>query len=245
MMDGGKGGKGDMKGDWSDDDREEQMEANVTFLMVAFSGMVQLALRTFRYRSSETYYDSGATTSSTNYWEYSNMISGYYFLAAFSIAFITQLLSMFGIANEINLYVWMGLLGGIGGLVELVSGLLLWYAYDEAYVMSEDADSTAAELVAASVVMAAVKEEMMWGAIDSLGIEFALEETGKDWAQYQMRAAGYENEKGKGGRKGEGWSDCSDDDEECMAKRDAKMDGGDKPPRPENLFIQGVRYFAL
>lgn len=232
-----------MHGDWSDDDREEQMEANMTFLMVAFSGMAQIALKTFRYRSNENYYDSGATTSTTNYWEYSNMISGYYFLAAFSIAFITQLLSMFGIANEINLYVWMGLLGGLGGLVELVSGLLMWYAYDEAYVMYEDEDSTSAELVASAVVMAAIKEEMMMGAIDSLGIEFALNETGRDWAEYQMNAAGYEGKKGKkGGRKGEDWSDCSEDDEECMEKMDMK--DGDKP-KPENLFIQGVRYFAL
>jgi hypothetical protein len=242
MMEGGKGGKGDMKGDWSDDEGEEAMEANVTFLMVAFSGMVQIALKTFRYRSNENYYDDGATTSSTNYWEYSNMISGYYFLAAFSIAFTTQLLSMFGIANEINLYVWMGLLGGLGGLVEMVAGLLSWYAYDEAYVMGEDADSTSAELVAAYAVMAAIKEETMMAGINGLATEFALEEVGRDWAKYQMNAAGYENEKGKGGRKGEDWSDCSDDDEECMAKRDEKMDG---KPKPENLFIQGVRYFAL
>lgn len=236
------GGKGDMRGDWSDDDGEEQMEANVTFLMVAFSGMLQIGLKTFRYHSDEDYYVYGATTSSTNYWEYANMISSYYFLAAFGIAFITQLLSMFGIANEVNLYVWMGLLGGLGGLVEMVSGLLLWYAYDEAHVMYYEDDSTTAEVTAAAVVMGAIKEEMMMGAIESLGIEFALNETGKDWAEYQMKAAGYEG-KGKGGRKGEDWSDCSEDDEECMEKMEMK--DGDKPPKPENLFIQGVRYFAL
>jgi len=233
-----------MNGDWSDDERERDMEANVTFLMVAFSGMAQILLKTYRYRSNESYYDSGATTSTTNYWEYSNMISGYYFLTASTIAFITQLLSMFGIANGINLYVWMGLLGGLGGLVEMVSGLLSWYAYDEAYVMSEDDDSTSAELSAAYTVMAAIKEETMMAGIDGLAVEFALKEVGRDWYKYQMREAGWENEKGKkGGRKGEGWSDCSDDDEECMEKRDEKMDG--KPPKPENLFIQGVKYFAL
>ena len=136
--------------------------------------------------------------------------------------------------NEVNLYVWMGLLGGLGGLVEMVSGLLLWYAYDEAHVMYYEDDSTTAEVTAAAVVMAAIKEEMMMGAIDSLGIEFALNETGKDWAEYQMKAAGYEG-KGKGGRKGEDWSDCSEDDEECMEMMKEKKDG-DKPPKPENLF---------
>jgi len=70
-----------------------------------------------------------------------NMLSDYSFLVLGGIAFITQLLSMFGIANEINLLVWMWGLGFVGMLVEVVAGIMMAYGYDSAYTLSTSDDA--------------------------------------------------------------------------------------------------------
>ena len=124
MEDGGKGDK--------DDRQAAVMEANITFLVVGLVHTAAIGLKMFRYRSASTYYDNGDVLG-TNYWKYASQLSGYFWLAGMGIATVTQLLSMFGIANEINLLVWTVGLGGIGELVSLVTSILMFLAWDKAY----------------------------------------------------------------------------------------------------------------
>ena len=124
--------------------------------MTAMSLTLHASLVQFRYRSSDTYYDAGAGGSvwglgfgllylfvddSCNYWEYLNMLWNYFTIGWMGIATITQLLSMLGIAAEINLMVWM--YGGVVNMVvSFISGLVAMYAYDAYWQVSEDSTSS-------------------------------------------------------------------------------------------------------
>ena len=154
--------------------------------MIALGNVVGLGMKHYRYRSSTTYYDSGDVLGDNNYWQLVNTIGGNFWLAAFSVAFITQLLAIFGIANGINVMVWAVGLGGIGGLVNLVTGIMAWYAYDLAYQLTEDSSTSAADLLDAAVVMAAIKDDMMMATIDGLSTELGLASVSEEWFMWNM-----------------------------------------------------------
>ena len=121
-------------------DSSTLMQAQVAYLMTAMSLTVHAALVQFRYRSSDTFYDAGDALT-TNYWELLNMLWNYFTIGWMGIATITQLLSMLGIAAEINLMVWM--YGGIVNMVvSFISGLVAMYAYDAYWSVSEDSTSS-------------------------------------------------------------------------------------------------------
>lgn len=143
-------------------------------------------MKHYRYRSSTTYYDSGDVLGDNNYWQLVNTIGGNFWLAAFSVAFITQLLAIFGIANGINVMVWTIGLGGIGSLVNMVTGIMAWFGYDLAYQVTENSDSSAAELIDAAVVMAAIKDDMMMATIDGLTTELGLASVSEEWFMWNM-----------------------------------------------------------
>ena len=154
--------------------------------MIALGNVVGLSMKHFRYRSSTTYYDSGDVLGDNNYWQLVNTIGGNFWLAAFSVAFITQLLAIFGIANDINVIVWAVGLGGIGGLVNLVTGIMSWYAYDLAYQLTEDSSTSAADLLDAAVVMAAIKDDVMMSTLDGLTTELGLASVSEEWFMWNM-----------------------------------------------------------
>ena len=72
----------------------------------------------------------------------SEQLGMYTTLALMSIASITQLLSMLGMAVEINLIVWLLVIPVVGGLVGLVSTILMSLGYDNAYSTSQKAGDT-------------------------------------------------------------------------------------------------------
>lgn len=138
------GGDGHM--DHDDDmkmDDMDIMKSQMVFLMTAVSATMHAALRTFRYRSADAYYNDGDSLS-TNYWKMLVQGADYFAMVFMGIASITQLLSMLGIAAEINLMVWM--YGGmVDMVVSLIWGLVYMYAVDAYWTDSEDtASSTAA-----------------------------------------------------------------------------------------------------
>jgi hypothetical protein len=63
----------------------------------------------------------------------------------FSIASITQLMSIFGLYSGINLAVWqVGV--GLGGMItSAIASLLRWWAYDSAWAFSNDSSKDFAE----------------------------------------------------------------------------------------------------
>lgn len=70
-----------------------------------------------------------------------NQSADYFAMVFMGVAFITQLLSMLGIAAEINLMVWM--YGGmISSITSLIFALVSMYAIDAYYVDSEDTASS-------------------------------------------------------------------------------------------------------
>ena len=141
---GGQGGKGGMGGEMKDIEKNGGMEAQVTFFIVALTNTMLTADSLFRYRSSSTYYDDGDVLG-TNYWKLANQLSGYFWLGAFGIATITQLLAMYGVANGINLGVWIYGLEMFGGLVGLVTSIMMFLGYDKAYTVANDEDTSASD----------------------------------------------------------------------------------------------------
>ena len=74
------------------------------------------------------------------------------------IATLTQLLSMLGIAAEINVMVWM-----YGGMIDMVVGLVTslvaMYAYDAYWTVSQDSgDSNQAN---AAIALAALEDDLL------------------------------------------------------------------------------------
>ena len=157
--------------------------------MTAFANVVGLGMKHYRYRSSSTYYDEGAVLGDTNYWELVNTIGGNFWLGAFSLAFITQLLAIFGIANGINVMVWMIGLGLIGGIVNLVTSIMAWYAYDLTYQILNDSSSSSADILSATAVKYAIKDDMMWSTLDGLTTELSLASVSEEWFMWNMRKA--------------------------------------------------------
>jgi len=91
------------------------------------------AMDAFRYRSDSKYYDGGELTSGdTNYWKMSDMLRLYSGLAIGGVLMVTSLMAAFGISPALNamLWMWMGLVGMIIGLVV---GVLRFLGYDAAY----------------------------------------------------------------------------------------------------------------
>merc|ERR1719189_335190 len=106
----------------------------MTYTSVAVMSAVGTALDMFRYNPSSTKYTEWGNlgaTATTNYWQYGSEMARYTSLAFWSVASVTQMLSMFQVAPEVNMMVWM--YGGMAGsMLGMVSHGLLMYAYDKA-----------------------------------------------------------------------------------------------------------------
>ena len=146
IPDGGAG-KGDMDGDESDYDDDDMMggamKANMAFLLTALSGAVAPAAWVFRYRTAETLAAVGTVASTTNYWELLDNFANYPMIAAHVVLTITQLLSMLGIAVEVNMMAW-----SVVGMLDMVMSTLYFFGFIGAHQMyheiEEDSASTAA-----------------------------------------------------------------------------------------------------
>ena len=132
-----QGGEYLLCGSNEDYDDKALGRAQRTYFTTALANSVQASLDTFRYRGSDSYYDDGDVLGSTNYWQLANQMHGYSGVAFWSLASITQLLSMFGHAVDINLIVW--LYGGrLLMLTSLATLILEYLAYDKSYQILSD-----------------------------------------------------------------------------------------------------------
>ena len=176
-VDGGKMGGMKM-------DDMEIMKSQMVFLMTAVSATMHAALRTFRYRNDAmTYYTDGDSLS-TNYWKMLVQGADYFAMVFMGIASITQLLSMLGIAAEINLMVWM-----YGGMVDMVVSLIWGLAYMyavEAYW--SDSDSTSATAATSGNAKEYLKEDMMNMVALETGAGVGLYIHHKGWMMGQWNA---------------------------------------------------------
>ena len=109
-----------------------------------------------------------------------------------AILTITQLLSMFGVAAEINVMLWgyaTMLVGPLLGAV--VSGLAMW-GYDQAYQLCDTDSSTYAD---ACTMQDTIEGDMLWHAVAELSMGAALMESYEGWMQAQFMALPVETQK--------------------------------------------------
>ena len=115
---------------------------NLTYFHVALAGLIEASLATFRYHD-ENENDAGEVMG-TNLWKLTAEVHHYSEIAFLGILTITQLLSMFGIAGEINIMAWMYIEMAemvLGLLIKLVTFYIINAGYDIAYDEDETADN--------------------------------------------------------------------------------------------------------
>lgn len=157
----------------------------------------------------------------TNYWKMVQVYGGYFWMAALSVASITQILAIFGIANEINLMVWIYGLEMVGGIVSFISMIVMWYAYDSAYAVSVDSSKTAAEQLQGEAVMLGIWMDFVKGTLNSIITEGALMMASEPWYRWNMKMAGYEMDGKRDGKRDgdhDGMMHDGDMPEDMMAK---------------------------
>ena len=116
-----------------------------------------------------------------------NEYGTYFWMGAMGIAAITQFLAIFGIANEINLLVWLVGLEGLGGLVSLATSIMLFMAYDDAYTVASDSSSAASDVTNAKLVMDGVWNDWVKGFVDGILSEGVLVAKGEAWWRYNLK----------------------------------------------------------
>lgn len=214
IPDGGAGKGGDMDGDESDYDDDDMMggamKANMAFLMTALSGAVAPAAWVLRYRTAEATAAVGTVASGTNYWELLDNFANYPMIAAHVVLSITQLLSMLGIAVEVNMMAW-----SVVGMLDMVMSTLYFFGFIGAHQMyheiEEDATSTAAEIADATAAIAMLEQrsyaQMAWGTHSML----VLYMHHKQWMKAQWEALPEE-------KKGEYKEDHDDHDDDMFSR---------------------------
>ena len=173
----------------------EAMWGNIGFLMVAISHVAYPALDLFRYQSADDYWTVSDQTFGlgfSNWWKIYNLIGQYGMLSVGAILTITQLLSMFGIAAEINVMLWGYATMFVGPILgAVVSGIAMW-GYDQAYQLCE-ADSSA--YADACNVMPVIEGDMLWQAVGELSMGAALYESYEGWMEAQFMVLPEETQK--------------------------------------------------
>ena len=106
---------------------------NLTYLLVAAGVATHAALMAFRYASRSGHYATFLTGTGTNWFEIRDLIQNYANLSLFGIAFVTQLLALFGIATGINAMVWIYGIMLAGGLANGVAEFMKFLAYDNCW----------------------------------------------------------------------------------------------------------------
>jgi len=163
-------------------DEIDPLSGQISFTLVAFATAFSAGLDLFRYRPAASYYDDFDDINDINYWKYANQLGSYSALTIGSAAFVFQILSIFGIAVELNLLVWMWGFGAAGMSLAMASNALRYYAYDLAWVAQEDSNASAAgmpaEIRAEMVEISAMET--------SMGLTIWLES--RNWWAAQMMA---------------------------------------------------------
>ena len=168
----------------------DPMTGQITYTMVAIMSASMIALDMFRYNPSSSKYSEWANigaTASTPYWMYGGELARYTMLTFSSVTSITQILSMAGVAADVNMMVWM-----YGGMAASVLGLvahgLLMYSYDIANTALTS--STPSEVTAAQAVIDALELDFIAGAAHETLVGIELYEQGANWMAAQMMMMG-------------------------------------------------------
>ena len=105
-------------------------------------GLLSLVIFALRPKMTSVSQAASATFTNTNWYNLSNLIAGYGLLGLFGLAFVTQVLSIFGIASFVNVLVWLVGVGLLGGTVVLTALVFNFLAYNEIYDRVLDGNDT-------------------------------------------------------------------------------------------------------
>merc|ERR1712038_1012499 len=145
------------------------MMGTLTYLHVALMSAVHGGLELFVYHD-DTEYDDGDVLT-TNYWKYLAEFHHYSHFGIAAILTVTQILSMVGIAGEINIMAWM-YAEMLEQIIQLVMKLGYMYTYDAAYVIKEDSSSSASDVTNATSVMSGISEAVVNSTIEETANHF-------------------------------------------------------------------------
>ena len=139
-------------------DHINPLYGQIAFLTVALFNVAIPAMIQFRWRAdpsaTESWYALWTTSVaksglSTNYWELSNMVRNYGSIALWSVAFITQALSLAGLFADINVLVWtMGVML-FGLLLNITYSVLVLLGIMAAQKFNGTTTNDANEIIAA------------------------------------------------------------------------------------------------
>ena len=178
-MDGGM----DMGMDYPPKMEENGMQGNLTYLHVALFGFIHGGLELFRYHD-DTEYDNGDFMS-TNIWEMAGQLHHYSHFGIMGLLTVTQILSMVGVAGEINIMAWMYM-----EMLEMVLGLVVklmrMYVYESAYSTVNDTSASSADQTKAGTVMSEVMGEMTETLIEHTASHLALHVEHENWMHGQV-----------------------------------------------------------
>ena len=191
--------------------RKMRMGGQLTFTLVAAVALTFTSLRMFRYRQFGTYYAAGDVTG-TNWWLIGNMISQYSALSLWGLAFLTQLLALFGVLNKVNFFVWeIGIFRALP-LLSLVGAIFSYIAYEKAY-----------GLVDGMALMGAIRLEYLQTLIEGSMTGMALQGSAKSWTQANLRKRRMENER----RESDGEDDVLGEDDEMAGEPEVPAEEDD------------------
>ena len=160
------------------------MEGQITYTATAVMATTHIALTAFRYRPFATYYTEGDSLS-FNYWKLYNQIEQYAGLAIFGVASITQILSLFGVAADVNVLVWWYGVHMTGMVVHLITAVLRFLAYETAWTACAGDSTTNPDQCA---TFDAVEHEMLELTAMATSMEFTLYTNHKSWMKAQWLA---------------------------------------------------------
>ena len=135
-------------------------------LAVPLSYVVYIGFDFYRYHSATTYYDIGDTVlTSGNTWKWADRILTFGGMSIGEILTVTQILSMFGIATDINVFLWMLSTMLFIPLISVSYYGLMFWSYDRAYVSIENGlNASDAATLQSTVLMELAKMSVLLSA---------------------------------------------------------------------------------
>ena len=204
------------------DDHDEHghdnpMMANMTFLMTAMFGSAGYLLQWLRYRgygdSGMEYYTTGdqyfGASGTMNYWKMADTIRLPAGGAIWTILFITQAISMFSVAGEINMMAWMYLIP-VWMLANMVASVVQFVGYDAAYTRYASDTTTYAS---ALTLMTEMSTQMVMFMAKETAITMGLAFNHKGWMMGQIKMLPEEAQEKYMKKMGKGKDDHDDHDD--------------------------------
>jgi len=205
--------------DMDDDDKMHMKMANIKFLMTAMMSSGMYLLKYFRYRGDAMeYYTAGDQyfgTDAMNYWKMANSVRLPAGGAIFGVLMLTQLLSMFGVAGDINIMAWMYLIP-VWMIANMVAHAIAFVGYDAAY--SWYAEDTTNNAMGASL-MGTVGEEIYTMLAKETATMMGLVFMHKAWLHGQVMMLPEEKQEMFMEKKGKKGDDHDDDEEKEFSLR--------------------------